>query len=65
MECGSGAAALESERSAIAGATALQGAFGTSIFRAESKRRIEGLLEGVNWERRSAIEGCETSLVLS
>jgi hypothetical protein len=32
LECGSEAAALESKRKAVAGATALQGAFGASIF---------------------------------
>jgi hypothetical protein len=34
LECGSEAAALECDRKAVAGATALQGAFGTRIFRA-------------------------------
>ena len=33
MEGGSDAAALEGERMAVAGATALQGAFGTSSFK--------------------------------
>jgi hypothetical protein len=31
LECGSEAAALNSERKEVAGATALQGAFGTAI----------------------------------
>jgi len=40
LECGSGAAALEAERKAVAGATALQGAFGTCIFRGEESPRL-------------------------
>jgi len=34
MECGSEAAAMEFEAKAVAGATALQGAFATTIFKA-------------------------------
>jgi len=49
MECGSKAAALEFERAAVADATALQGAFGTSIFKAEG---VKGGNLGV-WRRSS------------
>ncbi len=41
MECGGEAAALEYERTAVAGAAALQGAFGTRIFRADENTADE------------------------
>jgi hypothetical protein len=40
MECGSEAAALGFERTAVAGATALQGAYGTSTFNAVAHVRL-------------------------
>jgi hypothetical protein len=49
LECGSEAAALEPGPKAVAAATALQGAFGTTIFKEvrgifQTKETLEGIL---------------------
>jgi len=58
VECGSGAGAVKFERTAVAGATALQGAFDTSIFKAVADAA------GVTQKPRNVIPSEERNLAL-